>query len=284
MISYNTGNYSFSHSNVLTEHCMGIIDLGLESRNSRQYYFDNSKRDYPGYLIQYTLKGCGCYQSGGVDYALPPGTGFFTRFPENSFYFYPGEEQAATPWEFLYLHFGGPFAEVFYERIRQVQGPVFSLDSDSKAIASLLTFYNLCGSSGERLPYDQNQFLYSFLTMLLRESEFPSHRQGNPHVSRLTAYIESNFASDISLSHGPDHKQLSYEHLCRLFTREKGMSPVAYLTGLRIEKSIRLLIDSTLGLEAIASACGFQNANYFGKVFKKYMQVSPGEYRRIHGK
>lgn len=57
------------------------------------------------------------------------------------------------------------------------------------------------------------------------------------------------------------------------------MSPGQYLTDLRISSAMNDLSNTTENLEAIAQKNGFSNANYFGKVFKKKVGVTPIQYR-----
>lgn len=72
---------------------------------------------------------------------------------------------------------------------------------------------------------------------------------------------------------------VSSEHLCRCFRREFGVTPVEYLTRLKLQSAMRDLLSTGKSVEHIARDNGFSNGNYFGKVFRRYMGMSPGAYR-----
>ncbi len=57
-----------------------------------------------------------------------------------------------------------------------------------------------------------------------------------------------------------------------------------YINKTRIEKSTRLLLDSSLSIVDVANLVGYEDQSYFTKVFKSIMGVSPGKYKEKHGK
>jgi transcriptional regulator GlxA family with amidase domain len=55
------------------------------------------------------------------------------------------------------------------------------------------------------------------------------------------------------------------------------------MTEVRVQEAARLLATTDLSVAGIARACGFANANHFGKVFRRFRQQSAGAYRRSDG-
>jgi len=72
---------------------------------------------------------------------------------------------------------------------------------------------------------------------------------------------------------------LSYDYFKKLFIKRYGLSPVKYVTHLRIERAKELLITGRYTITEIAAMCGFENIYYFSNVFKNHIGVSPGNYR-----
>jgi AraC-like DNA-binding protein len=60
------------------------------------------------------------------------------------------------------------------------------------------------------------------------------------------------------------------------------VTPIQYLTQIRIRVSVQLLITSELSVSEIANQVGFRSSNYFSKVFKKLIGVTPGSYRKYN--
>ena len=71
----------------------------------------------------------------------------------------------------------------------------------------------------------------------------------------------------------------SYEHLARVFRQQYGITPVAYLHSVRVERAKRLLKQGELKVEAIASEVGYEDVVYFSRLFKRHTGTSPARYR-----
>lgn len=75
---------------------------------------------------------------------------------------------------------------------------------------------------------------------------------------------------------------LSQSQFTRKFQKEAGVSPVKYLTSIRLNRVKQLLAETDDTLESIAESCGYQNAFYLSRVFSKEMNMSPSRYRSTH--
>jgi AraC-like DNA-binding protein/ligand-binding sensor protein len=71
---------------------------------------------------------------------------------------------------------------------------------------------------------------------------------------------------------------ISASHLARLFRESTGSSFRQYVIRKRIERSQRLLLEPHYNVSQVAELCGFSDANYFARMFRKRVGVSPREY------
>lgn len=79
----------------------------------------------------------------------------------------------------------------------------------------------------------------------------------------------------------------TYDYLRKLFKREVGITPHAFLTSLRMQMAEKLLCSSgliELNISEIAYNCGYSDALYFSRVFKKTFGCSPKKYALTHKK
>lgn len=93
-------------------------------------------------------------------------------------------------------------------------------------------------------------------------------------------YIEKNYAHVISLAEASSKAHMSEGYFCRMFKLSTGRSLTDYVNRLRIEKSVILLNQGVCNITEAAMSVGFDDINYFSRVFKKYMNQSPASYLR----
>ncbi len=99
-------------------------------------------------------------------------------------------------------------------------------------------------------------------------------------VKSIIDYLHTHYESQITLDILAAYFHLSRGHLCRLFKKMTRMSPIEYLNFYRISTSTRLLRETDHEISDIALEIGFNNISYFNRTFKRYMHVTPGEYRK----
>lgn len=135
--------------------------------------------------------------------------------------------------------------------------------------------------------------LYQFLGILIRkycqkntaiEQLSSSDRDYNLYNS-IIIFIETNFDSEITLSDISEKYNISKPAICKLFKKMSGKTFTEYLNYYRIQESLYYLVEDRFTVTQIARSVGFSDQNYFSRVFRRFMHVSPYEYRqRMHHK
>ncbi len=97
-------------------------------------------------------------------------------------------------------------------------------------------------------------------------------------------YIEENYTKDFSISEVADSLNISYQYLSKIFKTQCGNSMSEYLNFIRIEKSKDYLRNTNDSFAVIANKIGYNNIQSFQRFFKKYENVSPGDYRKMYMK
>ncbi|MCD7809900.1 MAG: PocR ligand-binding domain-containing protein [Erysipelotrichaceae bacterium] len=102
----------------------------------------------------------------------------------------------------------------------------------------------------------------------------------NEQLAKQTmAYLQQNYASNISIQKLCDIFYCSKGTLNNHFKQEYHISIHQYLSNLRLEKAIELLHNPNLSIGEIAITVGFNDTNYFTKAFRKKYNCTPLEYR-----
>ena len=101
-------------------------------------------------------------------------------------------------------------------------------------------------------------------------------------LDEILHYIDHNYASNITLE---DISQLfgyNRSYLGKIFSKKMGQNFNSYIDQIRIEKSKELLLTDGAKVYSIAARVGYKNVDYFHIKFKKYVGISPAEYRKQH--
>lgn len=93
-------------------------------------------------------------------------------------------------------------------------------------------------------------------------------------------YIEKNIAKRVTLEDVASFMNISPHYFSKLFKNEVGINFIDYMTERKILRSKELIAGTTEPINNIAFELGFNEANYFSKVFKKITGISPSEFRR----
>lgn len=98
-------------------------------------------------------------------------------------------------------------------------------------------------------------------------------------VDKAKHYMEANFRKKISPNKISKVTDLSNSYLSYLFHKETGYTITEYLEQLRINYAKEQLLVTTLTIKEIAAEVGYEDQNYFSRVFKKHTGCSPTRYR-----
>lgn len=101
----------------------------------------------------------------------------------------------------------------------------------------------------------------------------------SPKTNFILQYIQKNYKNDISIEEIAGMLNISTVYASRMFKKEVGINFVEYLTTYRIEQS-KILLDTTMmKILEVADRVGYRSSQYFSSLFKKYVGMSPYEYR-----
>ena len=93
-------------------------------------------------------------------------------------------------------------------------------------------------------------------------------------------YIDFHYMEPLSLESLAARFVINKNYLSSRFHKEVGMTVTDYINKTRVQRSEELLGKKNLSMQAIAEQCGFSDANYFTRTFKKINGLSPNEFRK----
>jgi transcriptional regulator GlxA family with amidase domain len=98
-------------------------------------------------------------------------------------------------------------------------------------------------------------------------------------IRELQAWLADHVAGDLSVSALAERSFMSPRNFSRVFTRETGVTPGAYVEALRVERARALLETTDLPVEDVARRCGFGTPETFRRAFGRRVGVNPTRYR-----
>ena len=117
--------------------------------------------------------------------------------------------------------------------------------------------------------------IIKLLSLVANEKE----QQLAPYIEKALHYIKENYREKISVEDIAAQAQLSSSHLFAVFKKQFGVSPISFLNSYRMSIATEQLQGTTKSINQISSEVGVDDSIYFNKIFKKYYQMSPTEYR-----
>lgn len=143
-----------------------------------------------------------------------------------------------------------------------------SIHADEKDLLLLSTLFELLGTIYVQHHYTQN---FNSSTSVKR-------------FKPLLDYFESAFMNPITLSEMAKISGMTTNRFATAFRDFFGQTPIEFLNAYRVERACMLLINTEYSITDIACSCGFFDASYFVKVFKKYKGITPKKYRSVFTK
>lgn len=109
-----------------------------------------------------------------------------------------------------------------------------------------------------------------------------SLKEYSPAVQKVMNYVNLNVAEPLTLKSLAAMCFISSSYLSALFKQETGSTLIDYINTQRVNRAAQLLVQNNHTIAAVAEEVGILDVNYFTKIFKKTLGVTPTRYRREH--
>lgn len=250
---------------------------GYEIRTQPSYDWDGRKRGQtPFTVLQHTLEGAGNLHYEDRTYRLRPGETLLLLVPHNHRYWL----EEGGRWAFFWLSMNGEEAIRIHRAILAAAGPVLRLKPatiDRLAACSL----RLAQGEGET-PGRASAIAYEAAMMLYDDIFGGQTFKGTEDdaIHAVVGHIERNLDRPLPVGELAHLSGLSRSHFSRVFLRAEGMPPAEFVLGRRLARATRLLTETgSVSVKDVSARCGFDNANYFAKVFRRHFGATPTEFR-----
>ena len=229
------------------------------------------------YLFHYVASGKGVFKTKTATYHLSAGQGFLIVPGQTTYY----EADQETPWTYYWIGFNGcDVPQILKDCGLSEETPIYR-DRSGGELQSVMNKI-IAAFRGE--TYDKYAVLSLFYAAAAQMRTPHNGRRGKSveYVQNALNYIHRNYFYRIRIDDIARYVGLDRTYLFKLFVRDTGQSPQAYLIHYRLTCAERLLTESRFSVTEIAYSCGFRDSSSFGRLFRERYGKTPLAYRRDH--
>ncbi|AEF83925.1 transcriptional regulator, AraC family [Treponema primitia ZAS-2] len=185
---------------------------------------------------------------------------------------------AKGPLSFRFFHFDGSISAQLYDLIVSRQGYILH-PPDQVILEDALNAILALGTDGYHNELKISAQIHVILSELLSQT-MPSYDVPSRVVTTAIKLMENHFFEDISVKDIADSVFYSEYHFSRLFKKQIGIPPHAYIIKLRITLARQLLANTNNPVEIISEKCGFNSPQHFIRCFSQHVGHTPIQYRK----
>jgi AraC-like DNA-binding protein len=151
------------------------------------------------------------------------------------------------------------------------------------AIDHILSALNTLAKEPNHSPMDEHLLmaLLSYCRTMIHSPTQSAKTRSEDLYQGICIYIQENFHRAVTRETIAHRFNVSPNHLSRLFRQQGHMRLADYICWVRLERAKFMLKKYPFRLHEVATRCGFQDVNYFCRVFKNKTGRTPTEYREI---
>ncbi|QPR67114.1 helix-turn-helix transcriptional regulator [Lysinibacillus macroides] len=176
------------------------------------------------------------------------------------------------------------FFQVELSEMVKLQAGIYKIMDLERLGSTLKTFENYAFQQDDQTNQLKSHYIYDLLVHLVVQKQLIKLEEkkvvSDVMVENVRVYIHQNFHSKINFCELAKENYISQVQLTRRFEKAMGISPMKYLTNIRLRHARTLLVETNDTIDTIATKCGFQNGFYLSKRFREIMYQSPSEFRK----
>ncbi|SCB17937.1 helix-turn-helix transcriptional regulator [Rhizobium hainanense] len=248
---------------------------GYEVRHDEPYDWDGRRRGQtPFTVLQHTISGTGRLRYENRSYRVDSGDTLLVLVPHNHRYWLEKGER----WEYFWISMNGEEALRIHRLILAAAGPVLKLQ---QATIDHLADCSLRLVKGAKTPASASAIAYE-AAMALYDDVFGSHAfAADRSVMQIVIdHINANLDKPLPVDELAKVSGLSRAHFSRVFAESEGVPPAEFVLQQRMQRAAKLLTKAAfIPVKEVAIMSGFDDANYFSKVFRRIYGINPTEFR-----
>ena len=164
--------------------------------------------------------------------------------------------------------------------IRNMRSAMYVSGLKWMSLSSLMDEIDQCGAASQScLVMKILEQISDSKDMLPLTSEVKGEEPVGERLTRIRRYIDCNVYRKITLDEIAGYAGMNRTYFCLFFKKHFKISLTEYINSRKVDIASAMLLQTEKPVADIAKECGFTTVNYFNRIFRNIMGISPGEYR-----
>lgn len=203
---------------------------------------------------------------------------FFSPKEYNRYYFY-GNDQA----EYYFIHFTGASVKAYIQKYLNLQKKHTLFVGVRPEYSDIFKQIILELSLNREFSKEMSVILFQQLLVLFgRSVQLDTDTVtvvSDKDITSVIDYFQNNYQKNIIIENYLKERNLGTNSFFRKFKLYTGETPIQFLINIRLNNAKKLLETTDYSIKEIADLVGYDNSLYFSRLFRKYCNVCPREYR-----
>jgi AraC family transcriptional regulator, arabinose operon regulatory protein len=240
-----------------------------------------SKQGIPQAILLYCARGCGWCELDRARHDVRAGN--LLVIPPRTAYAFGADP--VRPWTIPWIQVTGENIDLLLKELGATrESPVIDLGDDPQVLA---LFENAIGVAESATPctttklFHLSQSVGHLLAFINARRRSSGERPPDIHerIKRCIEFMNQKLGEKLELNTLAEFCNLSRTRFLLRFRQIIGVSPMAFLTGLRMERACHLLIETEMPIKEIAIQVGYFDPYWFSNAFRSMYRTSPSEFR-----
>lgn len=189
------------------------------------------------------------------------------------------------------LRFDKPWTDALLKVFRPLSSSLLSLKEHHNPLSIVGPKWMKVSALMESLvnsePQQEALTILTIISLLSEPSDMVTLSQSSVDLSNMSErldkidrYISCHLYDRVSLDEISAYINMNKTYFCLFFKKHYGMSFTDYLNKKRVDEASLMLLNPESSIAEIAAACGYPTVTYFNRIFRKYKDMTPSEYRK----
>ncbi len=229
------------------------------------------------YVFEYVLDGCGFIECNNHIHKVNPGD--FYLLQKGSTYIYYSDK--TTPYTKLWFNASGLLIDSLLD-IYNLNDDVIVQNVNVHCIFD--EFHNILKTNQTSTAMEKASAIkiHELISIVFYSINPQKITEKNETAKRIKKSLDNSIYDNISLDKLSKKLFISKVQIIRIFKKEYGQTPYAYILNKKIEVAKKLLMNTNMLIKEISNKLCFADEHYFSNIFKKTTGLSPSDYKKIN--